>query len=157
MSQAEPESSHRDDIPQQEGAPEQPTLSSVQRFMVVAIESLGLLKSSVDLLLLELMLALKTIPKIIAVSIGLAFFSALAWIAFSVVLAWLAYAFFNSVGAGLFCFLFVQLAVIAALGLVLKRYKSTLSLPNSRKQAKEIIEVFHESFTTSKAKENGRD
>lgn len=157
MSQAEPESSHRDDTFQQQETPEQAELTPPPNFMMVVIESLGLLKSSVDLLLLELVLALKTIPKIIAVSIGLVFFSALAWIAFSAVLAWLAYVFFSSVGAGLFCFFLVQLAVIAVLGMILRRYKNTLSLPNSRQQAKEIIEVFHEALSTSKAKENGRD
>lgn len=160
MSQTKHESSPRDDAFHQEVPPQdvgQKDVSFAQNLMMIAIETLGLLKSSVDLIVLELLLALKAIPKIIAVSFSLIFFLALAWISLSVWLSWLAYVYFTSVGAGLFCFLFVQLVVIAILMVMLKRYKRALSLPNSRNQAKEIVEVFNDAFKTSKAQENGRD
>lgn len=160
MSQTEHESSLRDDAFRQEAPPQdvgQKEVSFAQNLMMIAIETLGLLKSSVDLVVLELLLALKAIPKLIAVSISLVFFLALAWIALSVWLSWLAYVFFASVGAGLFCVLFVQLVVITVLFVILKRYKRALSLPNSRNQIKEIVEVFNDAFKTNKAQENGRD
>lgn len=140
-----------------EAAPgaDQQEMSAAQNFMLVTTQSLGLIKSSIDLLGLELLLALKAVPKLIALSLGLVFFLSLAWVSFSACLSWLAFHFTGEVGAAVFCFFFVQLAAIAFVVLSMVRCKRTLTLPNSRAQAKEIAEVFHEAFRSSETKEDG--
>ena len=120
--------------------------NALQTFAVIAGEFIGLLKSSFSVLRLELQLALKSIPRLIVLSLSFVFFSALAWIAFSVCVAWYVTSVFNSVGAGLLSFLLVQLFVMAVLLIGMKRCKRALSLLNTRAQMHEVAEVFNEAF-----------
>lgn len=133
----------------------QQDVPAAQKWMLVATESLGLFKSTVDLLLLELLAAAKAVPKLVALSFGLIFFLSLAWISFSVCLSWVAVHFSGEVGAGIFCFFFVQLATIMLVLMLMKRCKRALTLPNTRQQAKEIAEIFNEAFKANQAQEDG--
>lgn len=130
-------------------------IPAAQKFMLVATESLGLFKSTIDLLLLELIAAAKAIPKLVALSFGLIFFLSLAWISFSVCLSWLAVHFSGEIGAGFFCFFLVQLGTILLVMMLMKRCARAFKLANTRQQAKEIAEVFNEAFKANQAQKDG--
>lgn len=134
--------------PADETEPQGQEVPAVQKFMLVATDLLGLIKNTLDLAALELLAAVKAVPKLIALSLGLIFFLSLAWISFSVCLSWLAYFYLQSLGAAFFCFLLVQLLMIGILIVMMKRCQRTLKLPNTRAQAKQIAEVFNEAFKT---------
>lgn len=129
-------------------------IPAAHTFMLVATQTLGLIKSSIDLLGLELMLALKAVPKLIALSVGLVFFLSLAWISFSVCMSWVAFHFTGEIGAAIFGFLFVQLTAVAVVLFSMKCTKRALTLPHSRAQAKEIVEVLNEAFRAGETKAN---
>jgi len=64
----------------------------------------------------------------------------LAWIGFSVLLAWLAYNFSTYPAAGFGTFFLLQLLVLFYMRKLLARYRSSLSLPVTRRQLKLMLE-----------------
>lgn len=140
-----------------EPPPDVEDIPAAHKFMLVATDTLGLIKNTLDLAALELLAAAKAVPKLIALSLGLVFFLSLAWISFSVCMSWLAYTLFGTMGAAFFCFLLIQLLVIGILIIMMKRCQRALRMPNTQAQAKEIAEVFNEAFKTRKAQTNGGD
>jgi glucan phosphoethanolaminetransferase (alkaline phosphatase superfamily) len=124
-----------------------------QAYLGLAKEGAGLINNLLELTALELLAALKTLPKIIATSLCLLFFVALAWISLCVGVSWWVSIWLASVGAGLLCFFVIQLFMIVTLLLLLKKYRRSLSLPNSRAQFNQIAEVLHDTFAANRTEE----
>jgi hypothetical protein len=151
-------SSERDSMPPDDNEPSSKStpgqvLATLQTYLGLAKEAAGLVNNLLELTALELLMALKALPKIIATSLCLLFFVALAWISLCVGVSWGVSIWVGSIGAGLLCFFVIQLFMIMILLLLLRKYRRFLSLPNSRAQFNQIAEVLHDTFTASRTEE----
>jgi hypothetical protein len=104
------------------------------RQMVALVVALGELASA------EGRLALGDVKRLLIASIVLVPFLIFSWLSLGVWLSWLVYSLSGSMGYAFFAFFFLQAAVSWYLLTTIKAYRSTLSLPKTRRHVRELLE-----------------
>jgi hypothetical protein len=123
-----------------------------RKLVALMVESFWLVKNLAELAGLEMRVAVQTLPKLVALSFGLIFICALTWISLCLCLSWLAYRVVGDIGAGLLCFFVIQLATLAMLFVLFKRYQRRLTLPTSCAQMTYVAQSLRTAFAAAIAK-----
>lgn len=101
-------------------------------WLQISKEVLHVGKGFIELALLELALAAKTVPKIIASALAAAVFALLAWLALGVCAGWAAALLTGLPILAPLTFLLLQVIALGVCAAAIKRHKQLLTLPNTR-------------------------
>lgn len=132
----------KSESPEEAGA-QAPDSSSITE---LGIQALQLAKNGTELVVLEVLLALQSIPKAIAVAIVAFTILVFAWLAFSAGVAYLAYMLVPHPLAAIAGFLLLQILMLGVCLLLLKHYSKRMTLPNTRHFAAQARSAINESF-----------
>lgn len=113
--------------------------------MVLAGDALAVAKSFLELIALELSLAIGSLPKIVGLVVALFFLSLFAWLSIAATVGWLAYVLLGSAGWGIAGFLAMQIIALFICRSLMATYVKYLSLPNTRDFVKTMRENFREA------------
>lgn len=123
--------------------------SSAPSLVALAADALTVVRSFMQLALLEVGLATQALPRIIGLAVVGIFLTLFAWLSFSAVVGWLAYSFLGSAGWGIFGFLVLQMLALIVCKLLYDMYVRRLSLPNTRNFIKRTGESLHDAIHRS--------
>ncbi|HEY7885847.1 MAG TPA: hypothetical protein VIC08_12960 [Cellvibrionaceae bacterium] len=99
----------------------------------------------VTLARLESLLAVKTLPRVLALWLLMLPLMLLTWISFSLLLSWVAYEYLMGALWGFTAFFVLQCIAVASSYFVLQAYKRRMTLPHTRKHlASALRSVQHE-------------
>jgi hypothetical protein len=117
---------------------------STPSLIALALETASLTRSFLELLILELRLALQAIPRIIGLTVIALLLTVFAWLSFAATVAWVSATVLNSTGWGIAAFLVLQLIALFVCMKLMRRYLQRLSLPNSRHFLKQLEDTFND-------------
>lgn len=113
--------------------------------MVLFGDALTVAKSFLELVALELSLAVGSLPKIMGLVVALLFLSLFTWLSISAAVGWLAYALLGSAGWGIAGFLLMQIVALILCRSLMATYMKYMTLPNTRDFVKTMRENFREA------------
>ena len=106
--------------------------------IALARETYAIAQEFLALLMLELRLAARSVPMIIALAVVGFLLAIFTWLSFAVGVAWIGATLLNSTGWGIAVFLVVHLLALVACRMAIARYVRNLTLPNSRKFLQDV-------------------
>lgn len=127
----------------QPGEPETPTPAArgeLENWLDWARQMAALVAAVGELARAEGQLALADIKRLLIASLAIIPFLMLTWLSFGVWISWLVYSLSGSPGYAFFVFFALQAVVSLYLRVMIKTYRSTLSLPRTRQHVSEILE-----------------
>jgi hypothetical protein len=117
--------------------------SKVSSLLSLTRETAALAGGFLELLLLELRLAIHAIPRIIGLTLISLVLALFVWLSFAFGIAWSCAFIFGSTGWGILAFFLLQLlALFVCMGLT-RKYTRRLTLPNSRNFLRQLEEAFN--------------
>lgn len=128
---------------EQSGEPETPTPAArgeLENWLDWAQQMAALMVAIGELARAEGRLALADVRRLLIASLAIIPFLMLTWLSFGVWLSWLVYSLSGSMGYAFFTFFALQAAVSLYLRVMIKTYRSTLSLPRTRQHVRELLE-----------------
>lgn len=131
--------SRQQEIPDATQTSESPSL------LVLANDAVTVAKSFMELAVLELRLALQSLPKILGLLIVAFLLTLFAWLSFSAAVGWLAYTWLGSAGWGIAGFLLMQIIALIACRFLIAAYVQRASLPNTRNFVRNVQENFRDA------------
>lgn len=131
--------SRQQEIPDATQTKESPSL------LVLANDAVTVAKSFMELAVLELRLALQSLPKILGLLIVAFLLTLFAWLSFSAAVGWLAYAWLGSTGWGIAGFLLMQIVALIACRFLIAAYVQRASLPHTRNFVRNVQENFRDA------------
>ncbi len=114
-----------------------------QSWLQLSKDAAALVQGFCQLAVLELALTLKTIPKALATGVTAVFFLVWAWLSMCVVAGWAAYLLSGWSILAPITFFAMQLLGIAVCVIQLKKAKTQMGLPHTRKQWQELKGALH--------------
>lgn len=111
--------------------------------VALTLEAASLARGFLELLILELRLAIQSIPKIIGLTAMVILLAVFAWLSFAATVAWSCAALLGSTGWGVGAFLVLQLLALFTCTRLIRRYVRRLTLPNSRRFLKQLEDALN--------------
>lgn len=124
------------------GAPRPP--DNVKDILALGEQVVGLVNDIADLVRMETMLAIRSIPRLLMLWFLMMPILLLTWCSFSVWIAWMLYAATQQPGVGFFAFFLQQLLLLFVCRWLYGKYQLRMTLPYTRQHIDKFLRGFND-------------
>jgi len=123
--------------------------ADVEQAVRLGEQIIGFLTGTLDLARLEMMLAVRTVPRLVMVWLLMMPVILLAWCSFSALTAWAVFEVSEEVGLGIFTFFLQQLLLLLSCRWLFVKYRQRMTLPYTRAQIDTLMRSVRHGVNSS--------